>query len=262
MKNTTLVIASNKGGVDKTTLTIMNAIFLGTNFSKKVLVIDNDSQANTTISFGINEDDIDKSIYHMYASEIKDINEIIYKTEFENIDIIPATIELQRADNSIKNIISPNTQMADQLNPLKEIYDYILIDNGAFINTVFINSLLFADKILIPTRSEQYSEIGMNTVLDMIDTVNQSPFHKIEIAGIVQTFYENTNLHNSFRKDIKTDEKLSKYLLNTKIHKRVCVAEHFETNEKRRDLFTRTDSSSKKAIEEHLSLTKEVFNLE
>lgn len=111
----------------------MPAIFWATKFGKKILVIDNDSQANTTISLGLSENQIEKSIYHLYADDIKEANEIIYPTKYVNIDIIPATIDLQRAENNIKNNISPNEQLKNYLYDFKNECDYIIIDNGVLI---------------------------------------------------------------------------------------------------------------------------------
>ena len=167
-----IAIVNQKGGVGKTTTSINLSSSLGL-LGKKVLLIDLDPQSNTTTGLGVGREKIKKSIYNVILGDC-DIKESIIKTPFKNLSIIPSTIELAGIDMELiqislqdnKFVISE--QLKNQLDTIRDRYDYIIIDCLPSLGTLTINALAASDSVLIPIQCEFYSLDGVQQLLQTI----------------------------------------------------------------------------------------------
>ena len=186
---TTLVIANQKGGVGKTTTALNLAASLSA-ASRKVLLIDLDSQKNSTSASGI-DTDISSSLLAVLIDN-KPINSIILKTEFK-FDLIPASQDLISAEMELINIGNPTAVLREKLRQIKYDYDYIVIDCPPALGMLSVSALRAADKVLIPLQCEYYSLEGLAAMNQTIQEINSSTGDQIKISVILRTMFDIRN---------------------------------------------------------------------
>ena len=158
-----IALANQKGGVGKTTTTINLAASLAT-LEKKVLVIDADPQANASSGLGVDLKEVECSIYECIINQT-DIREAIYTTDIDGLDIIPSHIDLVGAEIEMLNLESRENIMKKILAPMKNEYDYILIDCSPSLGLITINALTAADSVIIPVQCEYFALEGISKLL-------------------------------------------------------------------------------------------------
>ncbi len=215
-------VTNQKGGVGKTTTVLNLGVFLATK-DKKVLLIDIDPQANLSSGLGIlhQPNDIEelnnkeyKTVYDLLVNKTP-VTEVVQTTRIENLDIIPSGIELAGAEVEIVGALSRENILKKALEPIKDNYDYVLIDCPPSLGLLTINSLVAADKVLIPVQSEYFALEGLGQLVNTITLIKGSLNPTMEIGGVVLTMYDNrTNLS----KDVASE--IEKYF-NTKLFKSV-----------------------------------------
>ncbi|MDP2763100.1 MAG: ParA family protein [Enterobacteriaceae bacterium] len=207
-------ICNQKGGTGKTTTTINLGVALA-KLNKKVLLIDLDSQASLTFSFGINNQ-------AGTISEVLQGKQTIQNTfvEKENITIAPSSIQLADVELAIiGKKIGRELILKEKLKELKN-FDYVFIDCPPSLSILTINAFNISDKVLIPAQMEVLSLQGLSLLLDTIKEVKQILNKKIKVAGIIATLYNSSrNLSEEVSQEI--EKKLKEKIFNTKI--RVCV---------------------------------------
>ena len=162
-------LVNQKGGVGKTTTSINLSSSLG-HLGKKVLLIDLDSQSNTTTGLGIEKSKIKKSTYDVIMNAC-DIKEAIIKTPFKNLSVIPSVIDLAGAEIEIIQLSNQNRdfimtgQLKKQIEEIKDRYDFIIIDCPPALGILTTNALAASDSVLIPIQCEYYSLEGVNLLL-------------------------------------------------------------------------------------------------
>ncbi len=181
-------IGNQKGGVGKTTTTVNLGAALA-KFGKKVLIIDADSQGNASSGLGIERGDVKNSLYDVLVNEIP-AEECIIETSAENLYIIPSNIQLAAAELELANVPRREERLKNALQPIREKYDYILVDCPPSLGTLSINAFTASDSILIPVQAEYYALEGLSQLLNTIRLVQRTYNPDFQIEGVLMTMLD------------------------------------------------------------------------
>ncbi len=181
-------IVNQKGGVGKTTTSVNLSAAIGL-AGKKVLLVDADPQGNTTSGYGINKKEIGVSSYELLVGSGKTENAII-KTDYKNVDIIPASIDLAAAEVDLIEIEHREAQLKMALSVVREKYDYIFIDCPPSLGLITINALNASDTVLVPIQCEYFALEGLSQLMATVRQVKRLYNPTLEIEGIVLTMYD------------------------------------------------------------------------
>lgn len=219
-----IAIANQKGGVGKTTTSINLSACLAEK-GKKVLLIDMDSQGNTTSGFGFEKNELDKTVYEVLREEVS-IEEAIIPVEecFENLFLIPANRNLAGAE--IELVTRENMQyiLKKQLEPIKDNYDFIIIDCPPALGMLTVNAMTASDSVLVPIQCEFYALDGLSQLIYTIELIQDSLNPGLYIEGVVFTMYDaRTNLSLQVVENVK--DNLKQTIYKTIIPRNVRLAE-------------------------------------
>lgn len=188
-----VALFNQKGGVGKTT-TNVNLSACIANKGKKVCVIDIDPQGNTTSGFGIDKSQLEFSIYDLLIDGVN-IKDIIIKTDYNNIDLIPSSSELAGAEIELVSTTDREKKLKKAIDEIRQDYDYIFVDCPPSLGLLTINSLSAVDSVLIPIQCEYYALEGVSQLMNTIQLVKQSLNPNLEIQGVVLSMFDGrTNL--------------------------------------------------------------------
>lgn len=181
-------IANQKGGVGKTTSSVNISACLGS-LNKKTLLIDIDPQGNATSGLGFNKKEIEKSTYHILTNQEK-ASDIILKTQFENLDLIPANMELVGAEIELVDVTDRINILKKAIVSLKENYDYIIIDCPPSLGIITLNALTVCDSVIVPIQCEYYALEGLSQLMSTIKQVKSKYNSTIDIEGVLLTMFD------------------------------------------------------------------------
>ncbi|WP_378956903.1 ParA family protein [Pelosinus sp. sgz500959] len=188
-----IAIANQKGGVGKTTTSVNLSACLA-ELGKKVLLVDLDPQGNSTSGFGFDKTKIKQSIYDILVNDIPAEN-VILKTQIENLMLLPATIQLAGAEIELVSIMSRETKLKRVLDNVKYNYEYVIIDCPPSLGLLTINALTAANSVLVPIQCEFYALEGLSQLMNTVTLVQKNLNPALSLEGVVLTMFDaRTNL--------------------------------------------------------------------
>ena len=197
-----IAVANQKGGVGKTTTTINLGASLADE-GKKVLLVDSDAQGNATTGIGINKGDVEIDIYDILINEAP-IQDVIVASSRENMDLVPASIQLAGAEVELSNMKHRETRLKKALDSVRDEYDYILIDCPPSLGHLTINAFTASDSVLIPVQCEYYALEGLSQLLNTVRLVQKHFNNQLKIEGVLLTMLDRrTNLGYEVVEEVK-----------------------------------------------------------
>ena len=194
-------VANQKGGVGKTTTTVNLGTILAKK-GKKVLLIDADLQGNATSGLGV-EKDIEPSTYDILVNDAE-LGDALQDTIIKNLKVCPANMNLAGAEVELVSMMSREQRLKEKLEPIKDMFDYILIDCPPSLGLITLNSFTASDSVLIPVQCEYFALEGLGQLLNTINLVKKHLNKNIRIEGALLTMYDiRTNLSNQVVKEVK-----------------------------------------------------------
>ena len=214
-----IAFANQKGGVAKTT----TALNLGVAFAEQgmnVLLVDLDPQGNLTMSQGLNPDSIERSMFDVLVHRVP-ITEVIHQME---VDLAVSSIDLAGAELALSSMIGRERALEKALAPVKDNYNYVLIDTPPSLGLLTINALVAAHGVIVPVQCEYLSLRGLVQLENTLTMIRENLNPEVGIQGILPTMYDKRTLHSREAVEI-LEENFGNLVFGTKIRKTIRYAE-------------------------------------
>ncbi len=218
----TIAIANQKGGVGKTTTTINLSAALA-ELGNNVLVIDIDPQGNTTSGLGINKKKLKATVYDLILDEVK-LDDVLTKSVVDRVTVVPSDVDLAGAEIELIGVEEKEFLLKKIVDPVRDRYDFIIIDCPPSLNTLTVNAMTTADSIIVPIQCAYYALEGLSQLVHTIDLVQKRLNPELQIEGIVFTMYDSrTNLSVQVVENVQKN--LKQFIYKTMIPRNVRLAE-------------------------------------
>lgn len=217
-----IAIANQKGGVGKTTTSINLSASLAAK-GKKVLLIDTDPQGNATSGFGIDKNELDNTIYELILGECS-VKDCIIPEVISNVSVLPSNVNLAAAEIELIGIEKKEYILKNEIDWVKDNYDFIIIDCPPSLSMLTINAMTTANTVLVPIQCEYYALEGLSQLIHTVNLVKERLNPELDMEGVVFTMYDSrTNLSMQVVENVKNHLKQNVY--KTIIPRNIRLAE-------------------------------------
>ncbi len=186
-----IALANQKGGVGKTTTSINLAASLSA-CARRVLLVDLDPQGNATMGSGIDKNALEASCYEVLTGEA-DAQAVIQETRVKRFFVLPSNGDLTAAEVALMSLPQRESRLRSALEPVREHYDYILIDCPPSLSMLTVNALVAAQSVLIPMQCEYYALEGLSALMGTIETIRTAHNPQLKIEGLLLTMFDPRN---------------------------------------------------------------------
>jgi len=190
-----IALCNQKGGVGKTTSTINLAAALA-GYGRKVLVVDFDPQGAASVGLGFSPHELDRTVYNLLMERNAVIGDVIRPTGVENVDLLPANIDLSAAEVQLVGEVARESILSRVLRPAEDVYDVILVDCQPSLGLLTVNALTAAHGVLIPLECEFFALRGVALLIETVEKVRDRLNPRLEVDGILATMYDPRTLHS------------------------------------------------------------------
>ncbi len=190
-----IAMCNQKGGVGKTTTTINLGAALA-EVGRRVLLVDFDPQGALSVGLGVRANELDVTIYNLLLERHHDVRDVIQPTATENLDVIPANIDLSAAEVQLVGEVAREQILARVLRPVMDDYDVIMIDCQPSLGLLTVNALTAAHGVVIPLECEFFAMRGVALLVETIDKITDRLNPRLQVDGILATMYDSRTLHS------------------------------------------------------------------
>lgn len=188
-----IAVANQKGGVGKTTTAVNLSGWLA-RLGRRVLLVDADPQGNSSSGLGIDKKGVNKTLYHALIED-EPLASARVSTVVEGLDIVPANIDLAGAEIELVAEIARETKLKRALAPIKDEYDFVIIDCPPSLGLLTVNALVAAERVLVPIQCEYYALEGVSQLMNTINLVKNNLNPELSLEGVLLTMFDaRTNL--------------------------------------------------------------------
>ena len=192
---TVIAMCNQKGGVGKTTTTINLGAAL-TELGRSVLLVDFDPQGSASLGLGVHPHTLDHSVYDLLMSREYSFDDVVINNRMPGLDLLPANIDLSAAEVQLVSEVAREQSLRRVIDPVRDRYDFILIDCAPSLGLLTINARTASDEVLIPMEAEYFALRGVALLTDTVSMVTERINPNLRLLGVLVTMFDARTLHS------------------------------------------------------------------